>query len=789
MRHRSRLAGLLASVLYVTGAAFALDSAPAPDEHRKALASNGMTFTKNNGQWPEDVLFRADAGGAAVWYCLDKVVYQFVRPSASHAPQSDLSDPSMLRREAPPVPIEELVVTARFEGSNPGVTVGGEQLIDYKCNYFYGNDPFAWRTDVPNYRAIVYHDLYPGIDLNVSADRGLEYVMRSGADPNLVRITYEGIDNQSISEEGSVTLTTAWGKIGGVIVTPAQLSAEIDFEMSGSESAVASYRSSVSAVTLLYSTFLGTSSYDEATAIAVDSLGATYIGGITTSITFPTLNPFQSVGGGTNYDGFVTKLNSAGTALEYSTYLGDGSSTSWVTRVTDLALTPDGDLWLTGEAATNFPTVNPLITDPDGTIPDAFATKMSSTGNSLLFSTYLGGTGDDYGNGIAVDTAGNAYVCGRSFSADFPTVTPIQATLLGFTDGFVTKINATGTTIAYSTYLGGTDGEEAQDLAVDASGNAYVTGYTASSDFPVVNAYQSASTTFAAFVSKITASGNALSFSTYLGGSGSEFAYGIAVDAAGAAYVTGKTESSDFPLVNAYQNTLNPLGDMFVTKFAPSGLTLEYSTFYGGDAAEQGEAIAVHSSGVAYVTGRTNSTDFPTFNEYQTNQTGYDAVVCALNPTGDDVLFSTYLGGSTTEGSSTGWPTFRAAVAEDGACYVVGTTYSADFPTLNAYDATHNGSPDAYIAKLLPPPAGCCLPASLLRGDLALPSDGTTDGSDLGVCVDYIFFNDESAITTCAEHRDINNDASFDGGDLGVLVDYIFFGDTAIIVRCDGSPF
>ena len=242
---------------------------------------------------------------------------------------------------------------------------------------------------------------------------------------------------------------------------------------------------------------------------------------------------------------------------------------------------------------------------------------------TLFFSTYLGGSGDDYGYGIATDTSGNAYVTGSTASTNFPTQNPYQGSLGGGgnVDAFITKLSFSGSTLslAYSTYLGGTAYDEGNGIAIDTSGNAYITGYTLSNDFPTQNPYQDTrSNSYDAFITKLSADGNSLSYSTYLGGTGSDQGYGIAIDTAGNAYVTGSTGSNDFPTQNPYQ-AYGTSTDAFVTKlsFSDPTLSLSYSTYLGGTGSDQGYGIAIDTAGNAYVTGSTASDDFPTQNSYQ----------------------------------------------------------------------------------------------------------------------------------------------------------------------------
>ncbi|MEP7289163.1 MAG: SBBP repeat-containing protein [Chloroflexota bacterium] len=318
---------------------------------------------------------------------------------------------------------------------------------------------------------------------------------------------------------------------------------------------------------------------------------------------------------------------------------------------------------------------------------------------SLTYSTYLGGSGDEYGNGITVDSSGNAYVTGYTYSTDFPTANAFQIANSGGDDAFVTKLNAAGSALVYSTYLGGTDFDDGIGIAVDSSGNAYVTGFTQSTNFPTTaGAYQTVSaSSLNAFVTKLNAAGSALVYSTYLGGNGFDVGKGIAVDSSGNAYVTGYTYSTNFPTANAFQIANSGGDDAFVTKLNAAGSALVYSTYLGGTGNDEGNGIAVDSSGNAYVTGYTSSTNFPTANAFQIAHSGgtYDVFVTKLNAAASALVYSTYLGGNDYEYGQ------GIAVDSSGNAYVMGFTQSTNFPTTaGAYQTVSASSLNAFVTKL-----------------------------------------------------------------------------------------
>jgi hypothetical protein len=399
-------------------------------------------------------------------------------------------------------------------------------------------------------------------------------------------------------------------------------------------------------VVLVYSTYLGGSDYDRTFAIAVDGTGSAYVTGYTQSTNFPTLSPYQAtyLGG---QDVVVTKLTPSGNALVYSTYLGGAGSDTGAGIAVDAA----GSAYVTGwTSSTDFPTLLAYQATRGGSY-DAFVTKLAPAGNALVYSTYLGGTSLDQGWAIAVDGVGAAYVTGTTQSTNFPTLSAYQATSHGGFDAFVAKLSPAGTALVYSTYLGGSGDESGQGIGVDAAGSAYVAGWTSSTNFPTHSAYQPANQgEDDVFVTKLTPAGSALVYSTYLGGSDMDDAWGVAVDGAGSAYVTGVTASTNFPTLSAYQATLQGGYDAFVTKLSPAGTALVHSTYLGGSGDDYGEAIAVDAAGSAYVTGYTLSTNFPTQSPYQaTLQGNANAFMTKLTPAGNALVHSTYLGGASDD--------------------------------------------------------------------------------------------------------------------------------------------
>ncbi|MGC9781654.1 MAG: SBBP repeat-containing protein [Candidatus Heimdallarchaeota archaeon] len=376
----------------------------------------------------------------------------------------------------------------------------------------------------------------------------------------------------------------------------------------------------------------------------------------------------------------------------------------------DISVAGDGSCYVIGTTlSSDFPTQNAYNSTYSGN-EDAFLAKFSSSGQ-LLWSSYLGGSEEDYGYSIAVASDGSCYVTGETKSSDFPTQNAYDSTFNGgYFDGFVSKFSTNGT-LLWSSYLGGNANDVGSSIAVTSDGSCYVTGRTGSSDFPALDAYDpTPNGDWDVFVTKFSSSGSLL-WSTFLGGALWDEALGITVAGDDSCYITGFAGSSDFPLLNAFNNTYGGYGDAFIAKFSSEGFLL-WSTYLGGSEGDRGYDIAVTSDGSCYVTGETSSSNFPTENAYDSTYNGvYDAFVTRYSSEGF-LLWSTYLGGSRSD------PGHSLAVTEDGSCYVTGTTHSNDFPTQNAYDETLGDTSDAFVTKFVDTPIPSTQP-SIVTGFLA----------------------------------------------------------------------
>jgi len=621
-----------------------------------------LSFEANHGQTDSKVKFLSRGHGYSLFLTGSEAVIVLKKTAPKTEEMKVLSGRELVKKRGGGAE-EGTIVRMELAGANAAPRVAGAEELPGKTNYFIGNDPAKWRTNVPTYSKVQYEGVYPGVDLVYYGNQGrLEYdfVVAPGVDPNEIRLKFYGAGKLRLDKKGDLLL----GAEGEEVRFEKPL---VYQELAGEQKTVES--SYVLASTNRIGFQLG--EYDHSQPLVIDPV------------------------------------------LSYSTYLGGSASDSGQ----GIAVDGSGNAYVTGSTSSaNFPAASALQSTLAGTV-NAFVTKINASGSALVYSTYLGGGNQDFSYGIAVDGSGNAYVTGSTSSTNFPTANALQSTIRGSTNAFVTEINAGASALVYSTYLGGNASDAGRGIAVDASGNAYVTGDTTSSNFPTANALQS---TLAgsenAFVTKLNPSGSALVYSTYLGGNSVDQGFGIALDTMGDAYVTGLTYSPNFPTANALQpkgGVSEDYDDAFVTKLNPSGSAFVYSTYLGGHTFDGGMGIAVDTSGNAYVTGYTSSVDFPTtpdaLQSILSNPTNaaysLNSFVTELNPIGSALVYSTYFGVSQGQG---------IAVDASGNVYFTGSAGS--IPTANALQSTNAGSQNAFVAKIASiqdttPPATTAMPS------------------------------------------------------------------------------
>jgi len=562
------------------------------------------------------------------------------------------------------------VLRTQLIGASRQPHVEGDALLEGKSNYLVGADPSKWRTNVPQFGRVRASEVYVGIDVVYYGNQGeieYDFVVAPRSDPRQIRMRFEGAERIETEASGDLVLRLDGGEIRQRAPVAYQ-------ERGGSRQVVQARYRRLGARE--FGIALG--AYDPGLPLVIDPV------------------------------------------LAWSTYLGGGGSDGANAIAVDAA----GNVYVTGATQSiNFPIANALQAVNAGGV-DAFVTKLNAAGSALVYSTYLGGSFLDSGNDIAVDGSGNAYVAGDTYSTNFPTANAFQTSNAGLLDVFVAKLNAAGTALVYSSYLGGTGSDQTTAIAIDPSGNAYLAGFSDSADFPTANAMQAVNGgLYDAFVTKLNAAGSAIVYSTYLGGTAFDRAAGVAVDASGSAYIAGDTASPNFPLANALQASNGGMRDAFAAKLNAAGTALVYSTYLGGSGLELANAIVVDGAGSAYVAGFTDSTNFPTANALQASYAGLnDAFVTKLNAAGTALVYSTYLGGSGED--------IASAVAVDSAAnvFVAGRTNSANFPTVNTSQPFNaSGAADAFASKLNA--AGTALLDSTYLG-------GSTGDGALGIAVD-----------------------------------------------------
>ena len=730
------------------------------------LQNSRLYFARNDGQidthGKADCRFTTSVDGAKYFFCADGIVADYQKRVVG----SQLSVVGADHRASSFEQIDYRQLTTDFQvqghvlklnflaRTNFLADIRGEDEQEYKCNYFIGNVPEKWHTNVPNYSRIVYKDVWQGVDVmyygvckdvpsRQSGMAHLEYdvIVHPGANPNEIQFAYEGQDALSIDSKGNLVLKTSVGDV--IEQTPyvyqiidgvkKEIPSSFIFHLSSFCVQVGSYdHAKELVIDPAYSTYLGGSKNDAGNAIAVDAAGCAYVAGSAESNNFPTTAGARFTTKQSNYSfAFVTKLNAAGSALVFSTFLG---ATNNMSMAYGIAVDVGGNAFVTGSTSNYFPTTQGSAypghsNEVAGNLTqnDAFVTKLSATGSSLLYSTYLGGVCEDTGYAIAIDSLGSAYVTGRTggglgttnMTNTFPTTKgAYQPAAKGYSsDAFVAKLNAAGSALEYSTFLGGAIAcdntsnsyTECSAIAVDQEGSIYVTGFTSCRDYPTtINAYQTIQDpqkpSVYVVMTKLKPTGqsiNDLIYSTYVG---SGKGYGIAVDTGGNTFMTGYTEGN-YPTTNGAFQTIygggtsyGERGDAFVTKLKPSGKgtnDLLYSSYLGGSKSDYGYGVAVDADGNAFITGYTQSSTFPTTTGTLMS-TGKNVFMTRLRPAGQgpsDLLYSTYVGA----GIGTG-----IAVDTGRNVFITGSTSSKTFPTtVGAYQTGKGGidSLDAFVKK------------------------------------------------------------------------------------------
>jgi hypothetical protein len=673
--------------------------------------------------------------------------------------------------------------TARlqFVGARASASVSGRSELSGRVNYLVGNNPAQWQTRVPAYARVAAENIYPGVNVvYYGNERQLEYDLdlAAGVDPKTVVLHFEGADKISVNATGELVVNLNGEEIVQHRPVIYQELGTTRQEISGGYQVLDAHtatfalgdydhnRALVIDPIISFSTYFGGSLGENGNAIAVDTNGYIYVAGYTFSTVFTNApaGAYQPTWGGGKYtgDAFVAKFYPNGSNLVYFTYLG-GSDAD---MATGLAVDDAGCAYVTGDTeSTNFPVVNPLpgfgqITGPKMSegfyMPDVFVAKLNADGTDLVYSTYLGGSSQEVGTSIAIDKNGNAYVAGYTSSTNFPVTTNAMQKKLQCTNsliincnGFISEIGASGTNLLYSSYLGGTNYDQATGIALDISNNIYVAGFTASTNFPLfnnlpgfnqLNGATNNTLYYDAFVCKFSPGFSNRIYSTYLGGTNDDVATGIAADTHGNAYVVGWTVSTNFPgiypnypgsatgiIKNYMTNDLRhawATTNSFLVEIGPRGTNIVHAAVFGGLRRDIAGGVALDPAGDIFVIGTTCSTNFPVTKTNligslsatnNSSKGGYcDVFVTAFKSDWSALLYSTYLGGSGNDswhGNDFG---NAIAVDADGNAYLTGQTSSTNFPTFNARQKVRGGTNDAFLTKI-----------SLAAPQLKMVSSGT----------------------------------------------------------------
>ena len=712
-------------------------------------------FVPNRGQTDDRVTFYVQGGDKTVYFAPDGVTFAMSYPVRSEIERNP----------------ERWVVKLDFLGARKDVKPEGLEKTGAVISYFRGK-PEEWKTGLSAYSGIIYPDLWPGIDLVYKGDMDrlkYEFIVHPGADPAKIKLAYRGTERVAVTEEGRLEVKTPAGGFEDDIpiayqeVDGKQVDIQVTYSLedpavtknpsivSGSgvrlstdpEGRTYSYgfvlggydRSRalvIDPTMLVYCGYIGGSSgQDFGYAIAIDGSGNAYITGLTESdeSSFPaTVGPDLTYNG--NQDAFIAKVSSSGTGLVYCGYIGGINNDGGY----GIAVDDSGNAYVSGSTESTeatFPvTIGPDLTHNGGS--DAFVAKVNSSGTDLVYCGYIGGSGGDYEDDIAVDGWGNAYVTGftNSTEATFPVTIGPDLTHNGGFDTFVAKVDSSGTGLVYCGYIGGSADDWYSHIAVDGSGNAYITGMTRSNQvtFPVV---LGPDLTFNGdihigdidiYVAKVDSSGAGLVYCGYIGGSDWEYFGDIAVDDSGNAYVVGQTMSTQatFPVTVGPDLTQNGADDVFIAKVNSSGTGLVYCGYIGGSGGDTEPSVAVDKSGNAYVSGLTcsNESDFPVVEGPDPTSNGGwgDGFVAKVASSGTALVYCGYIGGSGDD------QCYGIAVDGLGNAYVTGITNSdqSSFPVYQGPDLTYNGGGDAFIAKVgdIPgPPITFLQPDSANAGD------------------------------------------------------------------------
>lgn len=666
------------------------------------FSSSAPYFIENKGQWENQILFSVRMKGLNAWILKDKIVFDFY--------QSIQSSENSFRKGHV---VEMTLVNANDEA----LAIPQKQLSGVH-NYFMGNNPNAWKSNVRLFEEVVIEEVYPGIAIRYYLDRGYlkyDFILKPGADPSLIAFQITGCNAKVERKSNSLVLNTQLGEIRQkdlltyqtyqgktkLLESTFQLKDDImKIDVKGRDTLAPMVIDP-----LIFSTFIGGEAFENLYDMTKDANGNIVFCGGAGGFGFPTTPGAYSTTAQGSEDAYVTKLSADGSELIFSTFFG-GTNQDYSQGV---ALDANDNAYIIGTTGSNnLPVTQGAFdetynTDGFSNNTDMFITKFNASGSSLVYSTYLGDNGMDFGRSIAVDANGNAYVTGSSKSFDFPTTTGAfdeSYNGQGWNNVIVSKFNSTGSSLVYSTYVGGFAGDDATKIALGSDGSAFVTGTAYSPNFPTTpgSIKPVKSDNRDGFVFRLNPSGSALIYSTFIGGNDIDDGYSLIVDEQNNAYVTGLTISPDFPVTTGvFSSTAGNGENVFICKINPSGSAFEFSGLMGGNNRDVGHAISLGSDNTILLCGETNSLNFQvTSNAHLSSFQGIaDAFIAKISQDGSELIYSSYFGGNSVE--------IAKAILDDGSDKIIigGVTGGGDFPVTNgSFDNTFNTGNDPFISKI-----------------------------------------------------------------------------------------
>ena len=657
------------------------------------VGSAPLYFITNAGQTDAKALFYAPTPGYTLWLTREGLIFDRVEKD---------------QRGEPSRSVTELV----FKDANKDFEVRASDPSDYRVSYFFGSDESEWKTDIPTSKAVLYKNLYDGIDLKVyGAGDQIEYdwIVGPGARPEQIRFAYTGGQKTGLARDGNLAVETSAGRIlhrrprAHQVIAGRRVDVEAAFRETGKDEygfRVGTFDSrhelTIDPLVLAYATYLGGHEKDRSFNMTVDPTGAVYLCGSTLSRDFPPVSQTLP-----REDIFVTKMSPDGKSLVYTAFFPSVALPEFMTM--GIYVDAKGFVYLSGGTkSSKFPIKNAFQSKFGGGEADGFILKLARSGKSLVYSSYIGGTGDECCTALRVDANGAAYLGGYTDSPNFPTKKAFQKKFGGRFDAFVAKVVPQGSSLVYSSFLGPSGTEACAALAVDAEGAVTIAGITDSRNFPIKAAFQKAygGGDWDGFVTRLSPAGDSLVNSSYLGGLSEDWPCDMTIDASGAVYVVGFTTGS-FPLKKAFQKTRAGGYDAFVTKIEPNRKAILYSSYLGGGGRDMALGITVDKTGAAYIVGETTSRNFPIKTPYQADLHGsQDGFLSVVDPTGLKILYSTYVGGIYREYA------YGIALDAGGAVYLCGETNSPDFPVLGPYQKALKGDYDAFVVKFSQGAAG-----------------------------------------------------------------------------------